>query len=172
MDRLTPERCAPTIHAVSVVARRYAGGALRVGAVSWAFALPLAAFAAARAAGGPALRAFSALTYAIGSLVCHQRPERSFALWGLQLPVCARCTGIYVGAACVAFGYWRRQARPRRLSPMALLLLAATPTLVTLAVEWLTSAAPPNMVRAVAGVPLGIAVQLVLLDELRPEGVR
>jgi uncharacterized membrane protein len=156
---------------VIAVARRYAGGALRVGAVSWAFALPLAAFVEARAA-GPASHAFSALTYAIGSVVCHQRPERSFALWGLQLPVCARCTGIYVGAACVAFGYWRRQARPRRLSPMALLLLAATPTLVTLVVEWLTSAAPPNLVRAVAGVPLGIAVQLVLLDELRTEGVR
>jgi uncharacterized membrane protein len=30
--------------------------------------------------------------------VCHQRPERSFVLWGAPLAVCARCTGIYAGA--------------------------------------------------------------------------
>jgi uncharacterized membrane protein len=36
--------------------------------------------------------------YGIGSLVCHQLPERSYHLWTTQLPVCARCTGIYLGA--------------------------------------------------------------------------
>jgi uncharacterized membrane protein len=29
---------------------------------------------------------------------CHQRPDRSFLLYGLPLAVCARCTGIYAGA--------------------------------------------------------------------------
>jgi uncharacterized membrane protein len=29
--------------------------------------------------------------------VCHQRPERSFALLGRPLPVCARCFGLYLG---------------------------------------------------------------------------
>ena len=42
--------------------------------------------------------------YQAGSLVCHQRPERSFHLAGVQLPVCARCFGLYlsgaVGLAC------------------------------------------------------------------------
>ena len=33
------------------------------------------------------------------SLVCHQLPARSFHLWMPSLPVCARCTGIYLGAA-------------------------------------------------------------------------
>lgn len=33
----------------------------------------------------------------IGSAVCHQMAERSFILGGKQLPVCARCTGIYSG---------------------------------------------------------------------------
>ena len=28
---------------------------------------------------------------------CHQRPERSFHIWGKQLPLCARCTGIVLG---------------------------------------------------------------------------
>jgi uncharacterized membrane protein len=33
------------------------------------------------------------------ALVCHQRPERSFWIFGYQVAVCARCLGIYLGAA-------------------------------------------------------------------------
>ena len=36
---------------------------------------------------------FTLSAYQAGSLVCHQRPERSFHLAGVQLPVCARCFG-------------------------------------------------------------------------------
>ncbi|MGN0696552.1 MAG: DUF2085 domain-containing protein [Oscillospiraceae bacterium] len=28
---------------------------------------------------------------------CHQMPERSFFIHGCQLPVCARCTGVFIG---------------------------------------------------------------------------
>lgn len=28
---------------------------------------------------------------------CHQRPERSFFFHGKQFPVCARCTGVFLG---------------------------------------------------------------------------
>lgn len=30
-------------------------------------------------------------------LGCHQRPDRSFFFRGRQFPVCARCTGVFVG---------------------------------------------------------------------------
>src|SRR5688500_5253677 len=40
----------------------------------------------------------SAAMYAAGALVCHQRPERSFYIEDAQLPVCARCFGLYAGA--------------------------------------------------------------------------
>ena len=33
-----------------------------------------------------------------GSVWCHQRPERSPHLWGLQMPLCWRCSGILIGA--------------------------------------------------------------------------
>lgn len=35
---------------------------------------------------------------AIGHAVCHQLPERSFTVLGHQFPLCARCTGMYIGA--------------------------------------------------------------------------
>lgn len=31
---------------------------------------------------------------------CHQKPERSFFLFGYQFPLCARCTGVLIGYAC------------------------------------------------------------------------
>lgn len=30
-------------------------------------------------------------------LGCHQRPDRSFFMHGYQFPVCARCTGVFIG---------------------------------------------------------------------------
>jgi uncharacterized membrane protein len=33
------------------------------------------------------------------ALACHQQPERSFVLFGGSVAVCARCLGIYLGAA-------------------------------------------------------------------------
>ena len=33
------------------------------------------------------------------ALVCHQQSERSFSLFGGSVAVCARCLGIYLGAA-------------------------------------------------------------------------
>jgi uncharacterized membrane protein len=37
-------------------------------------------------------------THVIGYAICHQIPDRSFQLDGQPLPLCARCTGIYLGA--------------------------------------------------------------------------
>ncbi len=43
--------------------------------------------------------------------LCHQDPERSFAIGGTALVVCARCTGFYAGLAVVALiGAGARQA--------------------------------------------------------------
>lgn len=102
----------------------------------------------------------SAFTYGLGALICHQRPERSFHVASAQLPVCARCMGLYVGAAigaCLAaLPLVKLEARPR--SPRLLLLLAAAPTALTLGLELLGLASPSNMARAAAALPFGAAV--------------
>ena len=126
----------------------------------WAASLLLAAFAASGHAGALAY-GFAATIYAIGSQVCHQRPERSFHLWAVQLPVCARCTGIYFGAAAAAF------ARPRPIArPLALLLASSAPAAATLVYEWTTGAAPANWIRALTGLLIGASVLVVIAGEL------
>ncbi|TGM09654.1 DUF2085 domain-containing protein [Leptospira yasudae] len=40
---------------------------------------------------------------------CHQWEERSFSYKGHPFPVCARCTGVYIGqciAVCLSFLFW------------------------------------------------------------------
>lgn len=36
-------------------------------------------------------------------LGCHQKPERSFFIGSYQLPVCARCTGVFIGYLATLF---------------------------------------------------------------------
>jgi len=40
--------------------------------------------------------------------VCHQFPEHSIALAGLHMPLCARCTGTYLGAWLAWLNLWLR----------------------------------------------------------------
>ena len=126
----------------------------------------------------------AAFIYAFGSIVCHQRPERSFHFAGAQLPVCARCLGIYAGAAfglVVAQGW--RVSRARRalqssvgrvlfFGPAIAISVAALPTTITLVVEWTGLWNPGNLIRAAAAAILGAGVAAVVVtlhyDECTP----
>jgi uncharacterized membrane protein len=132
--------------------------------------LLLAPFAASRPRGGPIGFGFAYGAYAIGSIICHQLPARSFHLWAAPLPVCARCAGIYAGAAVAAV---LGLARHLRLKPGAsghaatgavrrILAVAAVPTAVTLIYQWTTDDTPANWVRALAGAPIGAAVAWIV----------
>ena len=155
--------------------------ALPAAAVLWGAALPLASYAAAGHLSSSGGYAFAAVIYAFGGFICHQLPERSFELWGAQLPVCARCAGIYGGAAAAALAGFavraqrRHDAAPTRLrlhrrfdgaatrlrlhrrfdGAAPLLALALLPTALTLAFEWTSGATPANGIRALAGALLG-----------------
>jgi uncharacterized membrane protein len=126
------------------------------GSAVWATAIPLAAFAASRPAASSVIYGFALAVYAIGHIVCHQLPARSFHVWGASLPVCARCTGIYLGAAGTAIAL--AFTRPIRLDARLLLFISFLPTAATLIFEWTTGLPPGNWIRALAGLPLGAAV--------------
>jgi uncharacterized membrane protein len=131
-------------------------------AVVWSVLLPLTAFAASRPDASSMAYGFALTIYRVGHLICHQLPSRSFHLWGAALPVCARCTGIYVGAAATAVVLAARSGRREVTRELALarrvVILALVPTAATLVFEWTTGVTPANWIRALAGFPLGIAV--------------
>ena len=119
-----------------------------------------------------------AAVYGLGSLICHQLPDRSFHVAGFQLPVCARCLGLYVGASVGAAYVWLRSDSGRTVLPMParelrwLALVAAAPTLVTVAFEMVGAWYPSNNARALAGLPLGMLVGLVVTNALARAGRR
>ena len=123
----------------------------------WAASIPAAAYVASRPDGSSVAYGFALGVYAIGRVVCHQLPARSFHMWMTSLPVCARCTGIYVGAAVVAIAL-RGRLVATRANPRVVLVGALVPTAATLVFEWTTGIMPSHWIRALAGAPLGAAV--------------
>lgn len=63
----------------------------------------------------------------VGYAVCHRIPERSFVLGGRPLPLCARCTGTFLGAmlGLATIFLLRRQRAANLPTVPALVLLAA-----------------------------------------------
>jgi uncharacterized membrane protein len=145
--------------------------------IAWAVLLPIAPFAASQPSPAAFWYGLAFVVYGAGSFICHQLPARSFHAWSAPWPVCARCTGIYLGAAVAAIvATVRLKADPlydiRRDSVTArharlLLMVAAFPTAATLVYEWTTGITPSNAIRALAGAPLGAAVAFVIVEALR-----
>jgi uncharacterized membrane protein len=113
-----------------------------------------------------------AAVYVAGGFVCHQLPDRSFHWHGAQLAVCARCTGIYLGACGAAilaplpastFAPWIES----RARVAWLLGAAAVPALVTVAAEWAGWWQPAAITRALTGVVLGVTGAIVVMAGLK-----
>ena len=107
---------------------------------------------------------FLAFVYAVGSVVCHQMPERSFFIDGRQLPVCARCTGLYLsgGAGMLGWVLWKaaRGWRSFPLSPrtaLAIVIAAGVPTALSYATGVIGVWDGSNVTRALLAVPLGLS---------------
>lgn len=110
-----------------------------------------------------------AFLYAAGSVVCHQLPDRSFFIDGRQLPVCARCTGLYLGglAGFVTWCAWKiaRGWRPIGTSPrnaLRLVILTGLPTALSIALAIAGVWDGTNITRAALAFPLGISAGAVV----------
>ena len=133
-------------------------------AVLWTAAIFVTPLAHDHPSTGAAARTITASA----ALVCHQRVDRSFLLGGRPMPVCARCTGLYVSGAAGAVAAWMVvPLMPRRTR--AAILAAALPTVVTLVAEWSGLVQPGNAARALAAVPLGAVSGWVFVRMLRAE---
>lgn len=111
---------------------------------------------------------------AIGYAVCHRIPSRSFAIDGRPLPLCARCTGIYLGVM-TALGLYTATGRlpAAKLPPirvLAVLLLFGG----LIAIDGLNSYLsifsfytpiyqPHNTLRLLTGIGAGITMLTIVL---------
>jgi uncharacterized membrane protein len=111
----------------------------------------------------------AAFLYAMGGVVCHQLPERSFFWDGRQFPVCARCTGLYLsgGAALVLWWAFRliRRSAPIAFTPATALravVIAAIPTVLSWTSGVLGVWDGANLTRALLAIPLGATAGAVV----------
>ncbi len=107
--------------------------------------------------------------YAVGAVICHQIPERSFFWDGYQLPVCARCTGLYLSGA-IGLMAWFAVTAQRAWGPIAIhprtalrvMTLAAIPTVVTFGTGVIGLWDGSNITRAVLAIPLGASAGAIV----------
>ena len=157
--------------------RSLAAPVLAIASLVWLMAVFAAPLAARRAAAGSPLAIAAGTVYLAGSIICHQQARRSFHFEGIQLPVCARCTGIYAAAPFGLLCAWlfRRRTSARRNAARDparwrnWLIAAALPTAITVLVEWVSGTMVPGPVRAAAGVPIGFVVTWYLGECLSSE---
>lgn len=113
----------------------------------------------------------------VGAAICHRITSRSFAINGRQLPLCARCTGMYLGVA-LAFGVLLLAGRARRTDlPPLPILLTLVGFIGLMGIDGLNSYShffpnfphvyePQNWLRLVTGLGAGLAMGLLIFPAL------
>ena len=113
----------------------------------------------------------------VGYSVCHRITERSFTIAGRQLPLCARCTGMYLGVsltfAVLALAGRRRWAY---LPPLRVVLVLLG-FIALLAIDGINSYShffanlphlyePRNWLRLLTGIGAGLTMGIILFPAL------
>lgn len=132
-------------------------------------AIPASFAGAAVSAPYLAAAGYGAITFAIVlffSPVCHQDPARSFWLLGAPVAVCARCLGIYLGAA---LGAWIPAPRRVLLSGWALFAALNLADVLTEAAAWHGNWRPT---RVLLGGLLGLAAGSLVANSMKRDVLR
>ncbi len=131
-----------------------------------------------------------ALAHWFGSAVCHQWPSHSYFIAGVELPLCARCTGLYLGGLLTLIYLGWRHPRAVGLPP-AWMLAAMVLFFLAWAGDGVNSFLasfptplphlypPQNILRATTGMLMGITLgtlvfimfNSLLWRQVRPEAV-
>jgi uncharacterized membrane protein len=109
---------------------------------------------------------------AIGYAVCHQIDLRSFHIGDIQLPLCARCSGMYLGAMVGLIYQWVIGRRRTGMPPWQVIVPTSI-FLLLFAVDGLNSFfslfsnglglyQPNNSLRLLTGTGMGLAIAVLL----------
>lgn len=113
----------------------------------------------------------------IGAGICHRITGRSFMIYGRQLPLCARCTGIYLGIV-LAFLVLFLAGRGRRVDmPRMSILLGMLALVALMGVDGVNSYThffpnfphiyePQNWLRLATGMGAGLAMGIFVFPAL------
>lgn len=113
----------------------------------------------------------------VGYAVCHRITERSFTINGRQFPLCARCTGMYLGAALTVVVLWLAgRVRHAELPPLPVLVVLIG-FIGLMGIDGLNSYShffpsiphlyePRNWLRLLTGMGTGLAMGAILLPAL------
>ena len=113
----------------------------------------------------------------VGYAVCHRITDRSFAIAGRQLPLCARCTGMYLGVI-LTFAVLGLAGRRRwsMLPPLRVILVLLV-LVAFMAIDGINSYShffpnlphayePRNWLRLITGMGAGLAMGIILFPAL------
>lgn len=113
----------------------------------------------------------------VGAALCHRITSRTFTINGRQLPLCARCTGMYLGVA-ISFAvlFLARRERRTDLPPLPILLVLIG-FIGAMGIDGLNSYThffpnfphvyePQNWLRLVTGMGTGLAMGLLVFPAL------
>ena len=133
---------------------------------TWWILVPLTFVAAVVAAPYFLTHGFLAMGLALDrgfAVVCHQRPERSFWIFGAETAVCSRCLGIYLGVAVgLLFRTSRRIALRLLIAAAALNLFDAMTELAGWHGNW-------QVIRFAFGLLLGGTAALLISSSIPAE---
>lgn len=102
----------------------------------------------------------------IGFSVCHQLPTRSFHFGDIIIPICSRCTGIYIGffiSAVILFILFRK--KENGLPPpyiLFILIVFFLSTIIDGAGSYLGLYETNNIIRFVTGFICGASIMVIL----------
>lgn len=109
---------------------------------------------------------------AVGYSICHQQAERSYFFFDQKMPLCSRCTGMYISAAA-GFAILARKKRYSSLPPKKIMIVLGV-ILALFALDGVNSLLsslpmnfvlyqPTNWMRLLSGAALGISFPVILL---------
>jgi len=95
--------------------------------------------------------------YKLNFVACHRMPERSFFYKGKQFPVCARCTGIYIGyVSIIVFAIFRIYL------PVFCSLALLLPSVIDGLTQAYCRRESNNILRFITGIMFGVGISSLL----------